>query len=609
MERYFNVAGACNPKLHYMVDLTGRLEKIKGLVERGAYFTINRARQYGKTTILNALKKYLSSEYYVINLDFQMQMSHAKFRDENSFSTAFVNAFCGSLEQTVLPEKKEMTAEILELRHLASTLNENFDLVELFVGLSKICSAADKPIVLIVDEVDSAANNQVFLDFLAQLRGYYIHREEIPTFQSVILAGVYDVKNIQRKIRPGEAHKANSPWNIAAEFNVKMSFSAAEIAGMLEDYEADHLTGMAIDEMAGLIYDYTSGYPYLVSRLCKLIDENISESDLFPTKGVAWTKAGFLEALGRLLNESNTLFESLRNKLVDYPVLHQMVYELLFNGREIPYNALNEAIEIAAMFGFVKNENGRTVIANRIFETVLYNYFLSDEILGRTMAVLKSPGLIGFEKYRKYAVVLPLVFRDGVWQLLFEVRAASLHRQPGEICFPGGHVEDGEAYERAALRECCEELLLPERDVEILAPLDVFISPFDLIVFPYLARLADYQGSYSRAEVAEVFTVPLAWFEENAPDVYKNRVCVEMSEDFPYDRIPGGRNYPWGHGSYETVFYYWKNHTIWGLTALILRGSLPRINHILTEMDRPFSDGESCDESKGQFCHEGKEQR
>ena len=55
-----------------------------------------------------------------------------------------------------------------------------------------------------IDEVDNASNNQVFLDFLAQIRAQYIERDIQPTFQSVILAGVYDIKNLRRKIRPDE---------------------------------------------------------------------------------------------------------------------------------------------------------------------------------------------------------------------------------------------------------------------------------------------------------------------------------------------------------------------------------------------------------------------
>lgn len=65
---------------------------------------------------------------------------------------------------------------------------------------------------------------QGFLDFLAQLQGYYINRDRKPAFQSVILAGIYDVRNIRRKIRPEEDHKFNSPWNIAADFPMNMSF-------------------------------------------------------------------------------------------------------------------------------------------------------------------------------------------------------------------------------------------------------------------------------------------------------------------------------------------------------------------------------------------------
>lgn len=77
--------------------------------------------------------------------------------------------------------------------------------------------------VLMIDEVDSASNNRTFLDFLALIRGYYMSRDRKPTFQAVILAGVYDVKNLKRKIAADGESKMNSPWNIAADFLVEMS--------------------------------------------------------------------------------------------------------------------------------------------------------------------------------------------------------------------------------------------------------------------------------------------------------------------------------------------------------------------------------------------------
>ena len=84
----FNTTAVCIPEKHYMVDLSERLKEIKKLVDAGKYFTINRARQYGKTTTLNALKTYLYKEYSVISLDFQ-GIGSSGFDTEQSFVKAF----------------------------------------------------------------------------------------------------------------------------------------------------------------------------------------------------------------------------------------------------------------------------------------------------------------------------------------------------------------------------------------------------------------------------------------------------------------------------------------------------------------------------------------
>ena len=158
-----------------------------------------------------------------------------------------------------------------------------------------------------------------------------------------------------------------------------MSFSAEEIAGMLEDYEEEHATGMDVVEIAGLLYEYTSGYPFLVSRLCQLMDERIPGNGEFPDRETVWSREGLLAAEKILLMEKNTLFDSLINKLTDYPKLRDLLYSMLFRGERVVYNSHNDVIQLASMFGFVKNVNGALSIANRIFETVLYNLFLSEE--------------------------------------------------------------------------------------------------------------------------------------------------------------------------------------------------------------------------------------
>lgn len=372
MAKIFNVSADCKPKLHYMVDLTGRLEQIKAMVDAGEYFTVNRARQYGKTTTLRALERFLKNDYITVSLDFQM-ISYADFEKEETFAAAFSTGVLDALEgQEGMPEEIR-----LELEAFADGQAAGVTLSRLFRCLNRWCRQSEKKIVLMIDEADSASNNQVFLDFLAQLRGSYINRDKKKTFQSVILAGVYDVKNLKRKITADHTQRRNSPWNIASDFTVDMSFSVRDIEGMLSDYETDHGTGMQMGNMAEWIYTYTGGYPFLVSRLCKLIDEQVAGSGGFPDKGSAWSRDGLLEAVRILLSEKNTLFESLTEKLDAYPELRGMIEALLFQGKSIAYNPDDTAMEMALMFGFMKTDGSVASIANRIFEMRLYNMFLT----------------------------------------------------------------------------------------------------------------------------------------------------------------------------------------------------------------------------------------
>ena len=71
MGKKFNVTWTCIPYKNYMVDISGKLKQIKKLIDEEAYFTINHGRQYGKTTTLSRLRKFLSDDYTVIFLTFE----------------------------------------------------------------------------------------------------------------------------------------------------------------------------------------------------------------------------------------------------------------------------------------------------------------------------------------------------------------------------------------------------------------------------------------------------------------------------------------------------------------------------------------------------------
>ena len=375
----FNTLAVCIPSKHYMVDLSERVTEIKALVDDGKYFCINRARQYGKTTTIGALESRLASEYCVLSLDFQ-KISDASFRTEEAFVKAFSRQVIRKMRRKAIPDDiVQALQEIADRRDHPAVMDELFDV------LGEWCDTSQQPIVMIIDEVDTATNNQVFLDFLAQLRADYLEQKKDPedkTFQSVILAGVTDVKHLKTKIRPEEEHKENSPWNIAADFTIDMSLSKDGIRGMLEEYEADHQTGMNTEEIAGMIREYTEGYPFLVSRICQLADEVVSrETGL----AEAWTKQGIGEAIRRLIAEDNTLFQSITKQLNNYPELKAAIRSILMEGTKLAYNTQQSAVAQMQMYGLIRNDHGSVRVANRIFETMLYNLFLSDEELKRSV--------------------------------------------------------------------------------------------------------------------------------------------------------------------------------------------------------------------------------
>ena len=373
MRRYFNTEGRCRPQQHYMVGLDDRLDRIKRLfVDRGKYFVINRGRQYGKTTTLMALAEYLRKDYLVLAMDFQ-EIGTEEFADVKTFVRAFTRIITSLISKSDSNKKEKL----LEFLPESIDGTENNSLRELFVRLSRMCAEADKPVVLMIDEVDSASNNQVFIDFLALLRKYYLSREESSAFHSVILAGVYDIKNLKLKLRTDEEHQYNSPWNIAAKFNIEMSFSVNQIVCMLEEYEEDCQTGMDITAVSRSIFEYTSGYPYLVSAICKFLDEEASN---LPGGGSGiWTREGVAEAVKNLLKENIPLFDSMVKQLDVYKDLRSVIEQILYQGRQIPFSPAVKSINLGVMFGFLKEEDSHVAIANRIFEMYLLNLFISEE--------------------------------------------------------------------------------------------------------------------------------------------------------------------------------------------------------------------------------------
>ena len=370
MGKRFNITGLCVPEKHYMVDTSAKMEQVGKMIDCGDYFTINRARQFGKTTLLHGIRQKFSDRYLVIDMSFE-GIGDTPFENRKNFVSTFCALVVRYLEFLKIDEK-----------YLSFWKNPDIQTIsDLSFTITEFCKTYPLPVILLIDEVDKSSDNQIFLNFIGMLRNKYLDRDKgnDVTFHNVVLAGVYDVKNLKLKLRPNDEKKYNSPWNIAADFNVDMTFNPQEISTMLADYENEVHTGMDIMAISNEIYRFTSGYPFLVSKVCKLIDED-------PDK--MWTVEGVRKAVNGTVKSESTLFDDLTKNLELYPDYKQFIYSILMNSDgDVIYEQNNTIMRLGKIFSVIKPDaEGKVMIHNLVFEQVLYNYFIAEEAIRNSSA-------------------------------------------------------------------------------------------------------------------------------------------------------------------------------------------------------------------------------
>jgi len=392
----FNILAICVPEKHYMVDTTNKLNQIMQMIDEGNYFTINRPRQYGKTTTISLLwRKLLNSEEYI-----PIFSSFEEWGDDLFVSTKM---FCPRLFRDIKQYVILSNSKYKDLFNIneddVDSFNKLFDIIE------NIIKTTGKKLVLIIDEVDRASNFDLLINFLGILRGKYIKASMglETTFHSVILAGVHDVKNLKQQIRPDSEAQLNSPWNIAADFEVAMTFNPTEIETMLADYVADTGNQMDTKTISERIYFWTSGYPFLVSKACKVVAEKI----LPKQESKTWDVGIIDQAVDIVIKDKSTLIESLIKNLEKYSDLYQLMESLTLGCEDIEYIWQNPIIDQAIMYGFITcNGDNKARVHNKIFQEVVINYILSKNktkyiIEGKTPTpkeYITSDGKLNFEK-------------------------------------------------------------------------------------------------------------------------------------------------------------------------------------------------------------------
>ena len=371
----FTTEGRCIPSIHYMVRMADNIQKMQSMVKAGKYFIISRPRQYGKTTTLFALEQALSGEYTVVRMSLT-SLDESAYEARESFARSFCQRLLRLKKQgSDIPE--EIGTGMAAIANGTATAN----LQSLSALLEDWCLVSPRPVVLILDEVDRAEGSDVFRDFLGKLRDSYIERDPEhmqSAFQSVILAGVTDVEHLKGGIRPQDQSRGTgSPWNIASNLDIPMELPSPGIMEMLREYKTDHHIRMNVKTVTESIMRWTSGYPYLVSRICEILD-TMMVPDRFPSLSKAWTAAGVDEAASMIITKESSLLSSLMGKVNNLPELAQNLSDFLYKGKYINYSMDNEQQKQFLLYGFARVSNGYLVIHNEIFRVRLTRKFDDD---------------------------------------------------------------------------------------------------------------------------------------------------------------------------------------------------------------------------------------
>ncbi|MGH7596391.1 MAG: AAA-like domain-containing protein [bacterium] len=355
--REFNITGKIIPAKHYFVDLTPQIDKLMVLADKGAYFVINRPRQFGKTTILDffAHRMLASGSHAPVLVSFESFTQRVDISDPE---------FYDEVAKLIFEELNFIRDGSSEV--MAPTINTRRDFSDWW---REVCGRSSKKLVLLIDEID-AVPETVVIGFLAGLREMYLQRDRKPAPHSVGLVGVHDVKNLKARIRDeSQALGSASPFNIAVDYELP-PFSRENV----QQYFSQHTeeTGQEFDAaVISRVHHVTSGHPWLVSVLAKTLVET-----LVPDRRQKILSDHIEAAIQKLINARNPNFESLF-KNARKPGIFSIVLDLL-EGKRHRYNIQDDDVDLGVKYGIFAEQNQQLGLANLIYAQVLYQHFEKD---------------------------------------------------------------------------------------------------------------------------------------------------------------------------------------------------------------------------------------
>ena len=355
--RYFNTEGPIEPQEHYCIPPLERvdLDEIEAFIRWKKYFLLHAPRQSGKTSTLEALAQRLnaSGDYRCLNVNIQTSRTAAD--DLAEAIEIILSRIVAAARRTVgVGSLRALWDQVSKQQPAGSALEEFLELW---------CVSEPKPVVLLLDEIDSLSD-LVLLSVVDQLRsGHPLRPVRFP--QSVVLCGQRNVRDYRIRTLRGEPYPARaSPFNIVAESLRLGDFSLQEVEALLAQHTLE--TGQEFEPKAvERVWELTLGQPWLVNALC-------FQACFKSTAGRDRSRpipAGAVEAAKEtLILKRVTHLDQLAAKLREGPV--RRVIEPLLAGTDIPVGVSEDDIDYVCDLGLVRAD-GAVEIANPIYREVV----------------------------------------------------------------------------------------------------------------------------------------------------------------------------------------------------------------------------------------------
>ncbi|MCP5049513.1 MAG: ATP-binding protein [bacterium] len=357
MERFFNTAGPIIKEDHYCVPPLSRfdLDEILTLIGQKKYFVLHAPRQTGKTSYLMALMEYLNKEGKCKALYTNAEGGQAARENVDEAMAAIL----GTMAEEALFRLNDSYLD----QHYEELLKRKGGLAAFQVILSRWCRQSDKPVVLLIDEIDSLIGDSL-ISLLRQIRsGYGMRPGGFP--QSIILCGLRDVRDYRLhwdKTKPKIT--GGSPFNIKAKSLRLGSFNPDEIQTLYLEHTTE--TGQVFNkDIFPMVWKLTEGQPWLVNALAYEVCFDMKEGR---DRSKEITDDMILQAKENLIIRRETHLHQLGDKLQENRV-KKVLIPILSGAKdiaEIPEDDLDYVSDLGLI---AKRPNLR--IANRIYQEVI----------------------------------------------------------------------------------------------------------------------------------------------------------------------------------------------------------------------------------------------